>query len=534
MKKFLLASSALLLVTANAASAQEKTLTISVYGFAQDAFKELVYTPFEQKCGCKLVVETGNSVERLAKMEANKASPVVDMAVVSMADALSATRADLIEKIDTSKLQNFNKLYDLAKDPNGDGMSVGYTFYATSIVYRSDKMEVNSWADLLSEKNASHVAFPNVTTNQGPPALYMVGEAIGKNTPDLKEAIAAAELLAKDFGVTADIWSATSFNELARDGQDAARWNRLNPLEAPRVPYVTQALSGAKGPFIAATDYMKNYAEQIRAFVPGRYTVLGTDGFGRSDSRVNLRRFFEVDANHIAAAAMVCCASTSSGLAGTCRASICPARMRSTTTADWTRSPRNFGMTTPRLTAPTWWPARPTRCSPEATDGGDSIWMTRSIAPMSMPSSRLLVATTHGSRPDFRASSISARWSLLTDPWCARARTAATGSRASVSASGSGAVRSAQISLSRVVRRSASRRELTKTRVERCCATRSTIRSSTCGQIDARGSSPAAAPDRSPVVSPRSARSGTGTTTSRSHSFVDGGRIVSTGRPPAR
>ncbi|OCO99176.1 MULTISPECIES: ABC transporter substrate-binding protein [unclassified Ensifer] len=191
MKKFLLASSALLLVAAPAASAQEKTLTISVYGFAQDAFKELVYTPFEQKCGCKLVVETGNSVERLAKMEANKASPVVDMAVVSMADALSATRADLIEKIDTSKLSNFNKLYDLAKDPNGDGMSVGYTFYATSIVYRSDKMEVNSWADLLSDENASHAAFPNVTTNQGPPALYMVGEAIGKNTPDLKEAIAA-------------------------------------------------------------------------------------------------------------------------------------------------------------------------------------------------------------------------------------------------------------------------------------------------------------------------------------------------------
>ena len=71
------------------------------------------------------------------------------------------------------------------------------------------------------------------------------------------------------------------------------------------MPYVTQTLAGAAGPFIAATDYMKNYAEQIRAAVPGRYTVLGTDGFGRSDSRVNLRRFFEVDANHIAAAAMV-------------------------------------------------------------------------------------------------------------------------------------------------------------------------------------------------------------------------------------
>ncbi|WP_299365257.1 pyruvate dehydrogenase (acetyl-transferring), homodimeric type [uncultured Paracoccus sp.] len=121
----------------------------------------------------------------------------------------------------------------------------------------------------------------------------------------LVQALKAAEMLQADFGVTADIWSATSFNELARDGQDAARWNRLNPFDEPRVPFVTQELAKAKGPVIVATDYMKNYAEQIRAFVPGRYTVLGTDGFGRSDSRVNLRRFFEVDANHIAAAAMV-------------------------------------------------------------------------------------------------------------------------------------------------------------------------------------------------------------------------------------
>jgi len=121
----------------------------------------------------------------------------------------------------------------------------------------------------------------------------------------LVQAIKAAEMLKADFGVTADIWSATSFNELARDCQDAQRWNRLNPLAEERKPYVVELLQGAKGPFIAATDYMKNYAEQIRPCVPGRYTVLGTDGFGRSDSRVNLRRFFEVDANHIAAAAMV-------------------------------------------------------------------------------------------------------------------------------------------------------------------------------------------------------------------------------------
>ena len=121
----------------------------------------------------------------------------------------------------------------------------------------------------------------------------------------LVQAIKAAEMLKADFGVTSDIWSATSFNELARDCQDAARHNRLNPLAEEKVPYIATALKGAKGPFIAATDYMKNYAEQVRACIPGRYTVLGTDGYGRSDSRVNLRRFFEVDANHIAAAAMV-------------------------------------------------------------------------------------------------------------------------------------------------------------------------------------------------------------------------------------
>ncbi|SIS49667.1 pyruvate dehydrogenase E1 component [Roseivivax lentus] len=120
----------------------------------------------------------------------------------------------------------------------------------------------------------------------------------------LVQAIQAAEMLKDDFGVTSDIWSATSFNELARDGQDCLRHNRLNPLTEQKVPYATQLLENAKGPVIAATDYMKNYAEQIRAFVPQRYTVLGTDGFGRSDSRENLRRFFEVDANHIAAAAM--------------------------------------------------------------------------------------------------------------------------------------------------------------------------------------------------------------------------------------
>ncbi|ANL73486.1 spermidine/putrescine ABC transporter substrate-binding protein [Rhizobium phaseoli] len=191
MKKALIAAVALSALSPFGASAAERTLTISVYAFAQDDFKRLVYEPFEAKCGCKLVVETGNSVERLAKMEANKASPVIDLAAVSMADALAAARAGLIDKVDTAKLSNFAKLYDIAKDPNGDGMSVGYTFYATSIAYRSDKMKIDSWADLLKPEYVGHVAFPNVTTNQGPPALYMLGQALGKDTPDLKGPIEA-------------------------------------------------------------------------------------------------------------------------------------------------------------------------------------------------------------------------------------------------------------------------------------------------------------------------------------------------------
>jgi pyruvate dehydrogenase E1 component len=125
----------------------------------------------------------------------------------------------------------------------------------------------------------------------------------------LREAIAAAELLDKDFGVTADIWSCPSFNELARDGFDVERWNRLNPEGKQRKAYVTEMLEGRQGPAIAATDYIRTFAEQIRGFVPMRYTVLGTDGFGRSDTRANLRRHFEVDRYYIAHAAIAALAA---------------------------------------------------------------------------------------------------------------------------------------------------------------------------------------------------------------------------------
>ena len=120
----------------------------------------------------------------------------------------------------------------------------------------------------------------------------------------LRESIAAVALLQKDFGVTADVWSVTSFNELRREGLSVHRWNMLHPEDEPGLSYVEECLDGVDGPVIAATDYMKAYADQIREFVPGQYSVLGTDGFGRSDTRKRLRKFFEVDRYYITVAAL--------------------------------------------------------------------------------------------------------------------------------------------------------------------------------------------------------------------------------------
>ena len=122
----------------------------------------------------------------------------------------------------------------------------------------------------------------------------------------LRESFFAQELLEKDWGVAAGIWSCPSFNELARDGQDADRWNLLHPTEKPRESFVETQLAKTSGPVVASTDYMKSYAEQIRLFIPkGRnYKVLGTDGFGRSDFRTKLREHFEIDRHYIVIAAL--------------------------------------------------------------------------------------------------------------------------------------------------------------------------------------------------------------------------------------
>jgi pyruvate dehydrogenase E1 component len=120
----------------------------------------------------------------------------------------------------------------------------------------------------------------------------------------LREVLAAAEILERDYNVPADVWSVTSFNELRRDGIDCDRWNALHPAATPRRPYVQRALASQSGPFIAATDYMRIVPDQVRAWIPGRFVTLGTDGFGRSDSRAALRAHFEVDRRHVVVAAL--------------------------------------------------------------------------------------------------------------------------------------------------------------------------------------------------------------------------------------
>jgi pyruvate dehydrogenase E1 component len=120
----------------------------------------------------------------------------------------------------------------------------------------------------------------------------------------LREVREAAKILRDEFNVGADVWSVTSFNELRREALDLTRWNMLHPGKKAKVPYITKCLDAHKGPVIASTDYMRICADQVREFVPASFRVLGTDGFGRSDTRQSLRRFFEVDRNYVVLATL--------------------------------------------------------------------------------------------------------------------------------------------------------------------------------------------------------------------------------------
>ena len=166
----------------------------------------------------------------------------------------------------------------------------------------------------LMNENYQHPAMPDGSRDGILRGMYLLREApTGSSMPRvqllgsgtiLREVMAAAEMLETDFGVLADVWSVTSFTELRRDGIEVKRWNTLHPLAEPRRAYVTECLSGRDGPAVASTDYIRAFAEQIRQWVPGPYHVLGTDGFGRSDYRRELRRFFEVDRHYVTVAAL--------------------------------------------------------------------------------------------------------------------------------------------------------------------------------------------------------------------------------------
>ena len=165
----------------------------------------------------------------------------------------------------------------------------------------------------VMNENYEHPAMPEGAAPDILKGMYQFRKGAASNGPRVQllgsgtifmEAVAAADLLKRDWGVEADLWSCPSFNELARDGNDCARWNLLHPTEKPRMSHVAACLAETRGPVIAATDYIRVFAEQIRALVPRQYTVLGTDGFGRSDTREKLRHFFEVDRYWITVAAL--------------------------------------------------------------------------------------------------------------------------------------------------------------------------------------------------------------------------------------
>jgi pyruvate dehydrogenase E1 component len=205
--------------------------------------------------------------------------------------------------------------------PNCISYDPTYGFEVAVIIHDGLRRMVGNQEDVfyyltLMNENYEHPAMPAGVEDGILKGMYLLREGQGKSKQRaqllgsgtiLREALAAAELLEADWGVAADVWSATSFTELRREGLACERWNLLHPEDKPRVPYVTQCLEKRPaGPVVAASDYVKAFTDQIRPFIPpGRaYRVLGTDGFGRSDSRAKLRYFFEVNRHFIAVAVL--------------------------------------------------------------------------------------------------------------------------------------------------------------------------------------------------------------------------------------
>ncbi|MHB8694066.1 MAG: pyruvate dehydrogenase (acetyl-transferring), homodimeric type [Solirubrobacteraceae bacterium] len=204
--------------------------------------------------------------------------------------------------------------------PNVRQYDPAYGYEVAVIVQQGLRRMVEEQEDVfyyltLMNENYRHPAMPSGAEEGILRGMYLLrdGGSVRSKKPRvqllgsgtiLQEVLAAADLLASEHGVIADVWSVTSFTELRRDGIAAERWNTLHPLETPRVPFVTAELSARRGPVVASTDYIRTLPDMIRQWVPGRYQVLGTDGYGRSDFRRALRRFFEVDRAHVVVAAL--------------------------------------------------------------------------------------------------------------------------------------------------------------------------------------------------------------------------------------
>jgi pyruvate dehydrogenase E1 component len=206
--------------------------------------------------------------------------------------------------------------------PNCISYDPAYAYELAVIIHHGlqqmfvDQENVYYYITVMNE-NYTHPALPEGAEENIIKGLYLLHDATGGSAEAgsprvqllgsgtiLREVEYAAGILKNDFNVSADVWSATSFNELSRDGLAVERWNRLHPEDTPKMSHVEECLANRPGPVVAATDYMQSYADQIRQFVPTLYTTLGTDGFGRSDRRSELRSHFEVDRFHITIAAL--------------------------------------------------------------------------------------------------------------------------------------------------------------------------------------------------------------------------------------
>ncbi|MFO1270248.1 MAG: ABC transporter substrate-binding protein [Rubrivivax sp.] len=187
-----LASTIALLALAASAQAETRTLVLSTYGLNADLFRKHVYEPFKAKCGCEIVVETGNAADRLAKLEARRANPNVDVVQITDVLALEASNKGLLQPIDFGRLKNLDQVYDFGRDPLRNQQAVAYTVYSVGLVVRTDKpsASVASWKDLGRPDLAGHLMLANITSNQGLAELFMIDRAWGGLSGDMATGMA--------------------------------------------------------------------------------------------------------------------------------------------------------------------------------------------------------------------------------------------------------------------------------------------------------------------------------------------------------